>query len=352
MKKIKSAAAVLILLFIFASLAGCASDKPKAETEEAAVMTAGETETSLPVQTGNETETAPAIPSAAEQTEFDYASVPGYSGVPYAVIDENIPGFADEDLTDVDYEYYSELDELGRCGVCTACVGRDLMPTEERGSIGQIKPSGWHTVKYDIVDGKYLYNRCHLIAYQIAGENANVNNLITGTRYMNKEGMLPFENMVADYVKETGCHVLYRSCPVFIDDELLARGVHIEAYSVEDDGEGISFNVFCYNVQPGIEIDYATGESCQTESPVTDSTDAAATEDVAVIPEESASQDKDRSGPDETEYKYVLNTNTKKFHYPDCDSVDQMADKNKEFSNDSRDDIIASGYSPCKRCNP
>ena len=249
-------------------------------------------------------------------------------------------------------EYYSELDGLGRCGVCAACVGRGLMPTEERGQIGQIKPSGWQTVKYDSVDGNYLYNRCHLIAYQLAGENANVNNLITGTRYMNKEGMLPFENAVADYVRETGNHVLYRSRPIFVGDEPLARGVHIEAYSVEDSGEGVSFNVFCYNVQPGIEIDYATGESRQAEHTATDGAAATETEDVAAASANTSSQTTDRSGPDEVGYKYVLNTNTKKFHYPYCDSVNQMADKNKEYSDSSREEIIASGYSPCKNCNP
>ena len=170
------------------------------------------------------------------------------------------PDFSENEITSVSYEYYSELDALGRCGVCIASVGQDIMPTEKRGSIGQVKPTGWHTVKYDFVDGKYLYNRCHLIGFQLTGENANKRNLITGTRYLNVEGMLPFENMVADYVKETGNHVMYRVTPIFVGDELLARGVHIEAESVEDGGDGIMFNVFCYNVQPGVVLDYATGE--------------------------------------------------------------------------------------------
>ena len=170
------------------------------------------------------------------------------------------PDFSENEITSVSYEYYSELDALGRCGVCIASVGQDIMPTEKRGSIGQVKPTGWHTVKYDFVDGKYLYNRCHLIGFQLTGENANKRNLITGTRYLNVEGMLPFENMVADYVKETENHVMYRVTPIFVGDELLARGVHIEAESVEDGGDGIMFNVFCYNVQPGVVLDYATGE--------------------------------------------------------------------------------------------
>ncbi len=192
--------------------------------------------------------------------EFDFSALPPYSGEPYISVCGGDPDFSEDEITSVSFEYYSELDALGRCGVCIASVGQDIMPTEKRGSIGQVKPTGWHTVKYDFVDGKYLYNRCHLIGFQLTGENANRRNLITGTRYLNVEGMLPFENMVADYVKETGNHVMYRVTPIFVGDELLARGVHIEAESVEDGGDGIMFNVFCYNVQPGVVLDYATGE--------------------------------------------------------------------------------------------
>lgn len=188
-------------------------------------------------------------------------SLPEYSSKPFVEMDGNQPGFTEEDKTKKSFERYSELDSLGRCGVAYANIGRELMPTKKRGSIGRVKPSGWHTVKYDIVDGKYLYNRCHLIGYQLTAENANEKNLITGTRYMNVDGMLPFENMVADYVKETGNHVLYRVTPFFEGKDLLAKGVQIEAYSVEDAGDGICFNVFVYNVQPGIQIDYATGDS-------------------------------------------------------------------------------------------
>lgn len=195
------------------------------------------------------------------QPSISLSDIPPYSGVPYVVIHDNIPEFTDAQKKAVPFEYYSELDALGRCGVAEACIGTELMPTEERGSIGQVKPSGWQTVKYDFVEGKYLYNRCHLIGFQLTGENANRGNLITGTRYMNTEGMLPFENMVADYIKETGCHVLYRVRPVFKDDELVARGVQIEALSVEDGGEGICFNVYIYNIQPGVKIDYSTGDS-------------------------------------------------------------------------------------------
>ncbi len=189
------------------------------------------------------------------------SEIPEFSDSPYIEINDNEPFFEEKDFTEESFENYSELDSLGRCGVATACVGLDLMPTQERGSIGMIKPTGWHTVKYDCVSGKYLYNRCHLIGYLLTGENANEKNLITGTRYMNVEGMLPFETMVADYVEETGYHVLYRVTPIFDGENLLANGVEIEAYSVEDNGEGICFNVFVYNAQPQIEIDYATGDS-------------------------------------------------------------------------------------------
>lgn len=189
------------------------------------------------------------------------ADVPEYDGEPYVEINGNEPDFSEEELSEESFEDYGELDSLGRCGPVNASIGTDLMPEEERGKIGQVKPTGWHTVKYDHVDGKYLYNRCHLIGYQLSGENANKQNLITGTRYMNVEGMLPFENMVADYVRETDNHVMYRVIPVFEGDNLLVSGVQMEAMSVEDGGDGISYNVYVYNVQPGIEIDYATGES-------------------------------------------------------------------------------------------
>ena len=201
-----------------------------------------------------------------EQPELGYpditlADIPKYSGSPYVVMNDNNPYFDDKQCTIYSFEYYSELDELGRCGVTYACVGKDIMPTEDRESIGHVKPTGWQSTKYDVVDGKYLYNRCHLIGFQLTGENANKKNLITGTRSMNVDGMLPFENMVADYVSETGNHVMYRVTPLYDKENLVATGVLMEAKSVEDQGEGILFNVFVYNVQKGIVIDYATGDS-------------------------------------------------------------------------------------------
>lgn len=193
----------------------------------------------------------------------DDLEIPVYAGQPYTVIKDNVPDFTEEEKSCTDaFEYYGDLDTLGRCTVTFANVCPQTQPTEKRGTIGQVRPSGWHTVKYnDLIDGNYLYNRCHLIGYQLTGENANVSNLITGTRYLNVEGMLPFEDMVDDYVDETGNHVLYRVTPIFKGDELVARGVRMEAWSVEDAGTGICFDVFCYNVQPGIVIDYATGDS-------------------------------------------------------------------------------------------
>lgn len=194
-------------------------------------------------------------------TSYDLASIPQFTDEPYVVLNDNRPNFSEADYNKEELEEYSELDYLGRCGPAFAKVGIETMPTEERGEIGQVKPSGWQTVKYDIVDGKYLYNRCHLIGFQLTGENANKANLITGTRYMNVDGMLPFENMVADYVQETGNHVLYRVTPVFEGENLVASGVQIEAKSIEDDGKGICFNVYVYNVQPGVTIDYSNGQS-------------------------------------------------------------------------------------------
>ena len=196
-----------------------------------------------------------------EEEAIGLDSIPAYEGRPYVVINNNVPSFTKEELTTKSYEYYSELDLLGRCGTTLACIGKDIMPTEERGPIGMVKPSGWKLKKYDIVDGKYIFNRCHLIGYQLTGENANVKNLITGTRYMNVEGMLPFENEVAEYIRKTGNHVMYRVIPIFEGNNLVASGVSMEAYSVEDRGLGVCFHVYVYNVQPGIEIDYATGDN-------------------------------------------------------------------------------------------
>lgn len=198
---------------------------------------------------------------SSDESSVSLENIPKYSGNPYVALNHNIPEFDLQEYGDTEFEFYSNLDALGRCGPAFANISPKTMPNEERGEIGMIRPSGWHTVRYDFIDGKYLYNRCHLIGFQLAGENANEQNLITGTRYLNVEGMLPFENMVDDYVDETGNHVLYRVTPIYEGNNLVASGVQMEALSVEDGGVGIRFNVFVYNVQPGVVIDYATGEN-------------------------------------------------------------------------------------------
>lgn len=205
-------------------------------------------------------------PSSQELFVQDIQDIPEYQGKTYIEVNGNVPYFEEEDFTTTSFEIYSDLDALGRCQSAYACIGQDLMPQKKRGNIGQVKPSGWQIAKYDEIDGKYLYNRCHLIGYQLSGENANKKNLITGTRYMNTEGMLPFENMVADYVKETNHHVLYRVTPIFENNDLIAKGVLMEAMSVEDEGFDIEFNVFVYNIQPDIVIDYKTGDSHRKDS--------------------------------------------------------------------------------------
>ncbi|GBF68011.1 hypothetical protein LAWASA_699 [Lawsonibacter asaccharolyticus] len=283
-------------------------------------------------------------------SSFSLSDVPAYSGKAYTSVNGNVPYFTAAELTTTSFETYSDLDTLGRCGVTYACIGQDLMPTKERGSIGMVKPTGWHTVRYDdLVDGKYLYNRCHLIGYQLTGENANTQNLITGTRYLNIEGMLPFENMVADYIQETNNHVLYRVTPIFEGNNLLANGVLMEGYSVEDKGAGVSYCVFAYNVQPGIEIDYATGES-----KLADGAQQEEQKTATVTPTPSPEPEKQEpvTGSEASQADYILNTNTKKFHYPTCSSVNDMKEKNKQEFFGTRDETIALGYSPCGRCKP
>ena len=269
------------------------------------------------------------------QTSFSLDEIPDFSGEPYVVLEDNQPAFAQEELTAEGFEEYSPLAFLGRCGTAWACVGLGTMPTQDRESISQVEPSGWQTAEYstDLVDGGYLYNRCHLIGFQLTGENANEKNLITGTRYLNVEGMLPFENLVADYVKETGNHVLYRVTPVFSGTELVARGVELEALSVEDGGEGVCFHVYCYNNQPGIDIDYATGNSWPSGETPSQGDEAAPSE----------------GGQEE---HYVLNTRSKKFHVPDCSGVAGMSPANRQDYTGSRQALINQGYSPCGTCQP
>lgn len=289
---------------------------------------------------------------------LSYRDVPAFEGNPYVYVNDGEPTFTDEQrAAEPGHEHYGELDELGRCTAAFAVVGPETQPTEKRGSIGEVRPSGWQMAKYDFVEGKYLFNRCHLLGYQLTGENANERNLITGTRYLNVQGMLPFENAVADYVDATGNHVLMAVMPVFEGSELVARGVHMMAESVEDGGEDVAFNVFCYNVQPGVVIDYGTGESMLEEdaTPLPDVSGAESAPDTASegagageASEKGATGSAEGKGTTE----YVLNTNSKKFHLPSCSSVDQMSPKNREDVEDTRENLIAKGYDPCKRCNP
>ena len=274
---------------------------------------------------------------------FTLDNIPEFNGeAAYVVINENKPFFTDADMSTKSYEKYASLDYLGRCGVAIACVGLDIMPTEERGSIGQVKPSGWHTVKYDIVDGKYLYNRCHLIGYQLTGENANKSNLITGTRYLNIEGMLDFENMIADYVKDTGNHVMYRVSPIFKGNNLVANGVLMEARSVEDNGRGIEFCVYAYNAQPGVVIDYSNGNSALSGEEIKPDENES-----EIIPEEK----EEEKSESKTE-NYVLNTSSKKFHYGTCKYAASISPKNREERETTPGALIAEGYSPCGTCKP
>ncbi|MBO5999170.1 MAG: DNA/RNA non-specific endonuclease [Lachnospiraceae bacterium] len=296
---------------------------------------------------------------------FDPESVPEYDGQPYCEINDNRPFFGPETIVTAKGEIYSELDELGRCGVCMALVNKDTMPAGDRGMIGNVQPSGWDIVKYDVIDNNYLYNRCHLIAWQLTGENDNERNLITGTGFLNTEGMIPFESKVASYVNGTGKSVLYRATPVFDGDDLVAKGVLLEAYSIEDNGASVCFNVFCYNVQPGISINYSTGSSSlekaygdisddQTGFLDLSSTDAA--EDTAASSVRSSIEESvaEPAAVPATTAVYIGNKNTMKFHYDWCNSVDQMKEKNKVYfePGTTPEEIKARGYSPCGNCHP
>ena len=275
------------------------------------------------------------VPSAEEIL----AQVEPYSGKPFCDIHNDVPYFADEEMTTVAFEEYGDLDSLGRCTTAYACVGPETLANQPRGEISEIKPTGWKNVRYAGIDQDWLYNRCHLIGFQLTGEDANEKNLITGTRYMNVEGMEPYEQSVADYVYETGYHVMYRVTPVFEGDNLVASGVLMEARSVED--PVIQYCVFCYNVQPGVTIDYRTGSSTGPEYVEKEKV-------LEIVPTEPEDTQVSRSlGQD-----YVVNTNTDKFHYPGCASVSQMKDKNRMDFTGTRDELIAMGYEPCKNCNP
>lgn len=373
-KYISRLVVILLTVFMLLGISGCAetedsvskltttSIKTSEEANENEITTELDSEIEeIQNQEDNEELPVSQIPVNVQSSNenISLSNIPAYTGNAYVAVNNNNPYFTDADKSRTDaFETYSDLDGAGRCGVAYANICKEIMPTEKRGKIGSVKPTGWHTIKYDIVDGKYLYNRCHLIGFQLAGENANNKNLITGTRYLNVTGMLPFENMVSDYVKETNNHVLYRVTPVFEGNNLLALGVLIEAYSVEDGGAGITFCVYCYNVQPGIDINYANGDSslaaaqtqtsvaqtpAQTEPPTTQPQTQPQTQQQiqTEVPQQNVSVN-----------TYIINTNTGKFHYPNCRSVNQMADKNKLEYTGTRDEVIAQGYAPCGNCRP
>lgn len=312
--------ALILAAAMLVSMTGCGSTNNKKEESMKAPTT---------VELQNR-------PQKGSMSAATLADIPAYAGEPYAVINDNSPFFTEEEIAKAttSWEEYGDMDKLGRCSMCWASVGKDIMPTGKRGSIGSIKPTGWHTVKYDFVDGKYLYNRSHLIGWQLTGENANEKNLVTGTRSFNVDGMLPFENMVADYVREDDKHVLYRVTPMFDGDDLVCRGVLMEAISVEDNGDSVLFNVFVYNVQPGVKINYATGESSLDDG------------------QTAGTGDSDSEAASDVDATYVINTNSMKFHKEDCSSISSMNSANKKVVTSTRDELVSEGYSPCGICKP
>lgn len=357
----KIAAGVLcafVSLCLIGAIGGGSSTKQSDTVDEPQTPAIEQPASPEPDQTQSKQETpekqigqpAAAAPAAAS---FDYSQVPAFDGTASVQMNGNVPYFTADDIQyakdNPGYEHYGEQDRLARCTVASASVGKETMPAEgeERGEIGQIKPTGWHTVRYESVSGNYLYNRCHLIGWQLTDENSNVNNLITGTRFLNVDGMLKYEDDVAAYVKSTGNHVFYRVTPVFLDDDLVARGVLMEARSVEDEGAGLQFCVWAYNAQPGITIDYVDGNS--EETPLL----PAAGESSASGSEGSSNAGSAASDASSAQVKsYVLNTNTKKFHVPGCSSVKKMKAANRQDVESTRSDILAQGYEPCQKCNP
>ena len=376
--------------------AGCTYGGTAGETEaagacteaEAGALTEAEAGTLTEAETAalTEADTAVSLTEAERAAALSEAEREKEKETPFTEVNGSIPFFGEEEKKRTDaFESYSELDSLGRCGAAYANLCAELMPTEERGEIGQIRPSGWHTVKYnDLIDGNYLYNRCHLIAYSLAGENANEKNLITGTRYLNKEGMLPFELQVGDYIRATGNHVLYRVTPVYKGEDLVASGVLMEAWSVEDEGRGVCFCVYCFNVQPGIVIDYLTGESRRESEEPEKGMDPSAVgakpgeersagggtrtgndsegdgggtrtgndseKDSGGSGTEGGSDQKDTQNTESVSREFILNTNSHKIHLPTCDSVNDIKEKNKKSYVGTIEELKEMGYTPCKRC--
>ena len=353
-----AAALVAIVLAVFAV------SQPSIPTRVCAGATAS----------ADEATTAQVLPSASTASGTDFlvaldayvAANPTADEGDYVEIDNNTPSFTTDDATTEAFQSFSQLDRLGRCGTAYACLGPETLPTDARGDISEIHPSGWVQNFYDFIEDESLYNRSHLIAHCLSGQNANERNLITGTRHFNADVMEPIEAMVLNYIEQTGNHVLYRVTPVFKGDELVARGVQIEALSMEDGGQGVSLNVFLRNIQPGVAIDYATGDNWADGTATTDSWNASTTAvgwstgsapaggaplapiSAAVASDEGANDAADTPST----VTYVVNKNTDKFHYPSCSSVPKIKAKNRMDSDKTRDELIAQGYVPCKNCNP
>ena len=352
---------LLVLAFIGIRMrdkAGTGGAAGPEQTQESASL-AGTAENFADGSSGINPDFPEQIPADSEENEqtqgsaglFTLDMVPAYSGRAYADINGDVPFFTQEEMTAEPFHEYWPLDDLGRCTGAYACVGPETLPTQKRGDISSVRPTGWNTNRYSDIDGEMLFNRCHMIGHMLTGQDANERNLITGTRYMNVEGMLPFEESVVMYVEGTGHHVMYRVRPFFEGDNLVCTGVLMEARSVED--PLVQFCAFCYNVQPGFEIDYATGDNRRADEGGDEVQRIIADPDTG----EEAGSRQSGSGDtaassEEEQYTYILNTNTHKFHMPYCDSVQDIKDKNKQKTTMKREELIEQGYSPCKRCNP
>ncbi|MBE5935229.1 MAG: hypothetical protein E7262_05495 [Lachnospiraceae bacterium] len=357
MRRNKILKLVAVILWAMFLCIGCSADMVTDRVADVAEDAIEQLETVVPDEDSEEVDISEDLDNQSveqdgtdnKETIDSSTGIPKYTGKAYAVMNKNVPNFKDSELKTKSYEHYGELDSLGRCTVAVANIGKDLMPREERGAIGRVKPSGWQTVKYDCVDGKYLYNRCHLIGFQLTGENANESNLITGTRYMNVDGMLPFEDIVADYIKETGNHVLYKVTPKYSGENLVASGVQMEAKSVEDKGEGICFNVFVFNIQPGVTINYSDGTSKLSRS----------SDKVVAPPTKHAYSGTTSNGKGATsgskastiKKTYILNTSSKKYHLPSCKSISSIGKNNKKTYKGTTESLEKQGYKACKNCD-
>lgn len=327
----KPLAALLALALAFCcfALSGCAEDGAAERTSGQDAAT-GASQQAAQEEAGSPDGQA-GLPPSGQNPGIAPEALPEWSGSPSVEVEDGVPAFSEEEIARAKagaFEEYGALDSLGRCTVAFACVGQETMPAGEREDISEVKPTGWRNSSYDFVDGELLYNRCHLLGRQLTAEDANERNLVTGTRYMNTQGMLPYENEVAEYVRKTGNHVLMRVTPVFSGEDLLARGVRMEARSVEDEGAGVAFDVYCYNVQPDVSIDYATGDNALAEGSEAEALGAGVVKD------------------------YVLNLNSDKFHEPECPAVAKMAAHNRKDVAATRESLLAQGYEPCGDCNP